>query len=237
MRTLKTLLLMIPILLLSMNVIAECPELGVYSSIDGDVSLGRASESWVGGGEGQIGNAVLSMSWNGAALGQQWVLSCPATCSVPLLILDQVDGNGNGNQTWFTEYCGGELWLNGPGEAWDTGDASYTAVLNEASFTTTIQFAGGVPVGYVANIQFTAEFANCPEGCSAFEISNAVQLGRGLGSSFPAGYPLPVQQPDCLQDGALMGSYWDVIDLSLVITGCAVPTEDSSWSQVKSIYR
>jgi hypothetical protein len=113
MRTLKSLLLTIPILLLSMSVLAGCPEVGVYTSLDGDILSGRASESWPGGGEGQIGNSVLSESWNGETLALQWVVSCPTACTVPLLIFDGVDINGNGNQTWFTEYCGGSLWLNG----------------------------------------------------------------------------------------------------------------------------
>ena len=237
MRTLKILLLGISILMLAMPVWAGCPQDGPYTSQGGEMLLGRASESWAGGGEGQIGNTVLAQSWDGVELGTQWYMACPAICADPVLLDDMVNPEGNGYMTYMTSYCGGILWLNGDGTAWTNGDAEYIIDLAETIFYTTILFVGGTPVGHVTNIEMAGEFEGCPETCLAFDVANATQMGSGLGSEFPLDYPPTVVAPDCTEDLGLMGSWWDVIDIMMTISGCSTATEDVSWSQVKSLYR
>ena len=237
MRTLKILLLGVPILMLALPVWAGCPQDGPYTSQGGEILLGHASESWPGGGEGQIGNTVFAQSWDGMDLGTQWYMSCPAICADPILIDDTVDPNGNGYMTYMTSYCGGIVWLSGDGTAWTNGDAEYIINLTETNFYTTILFAGGTPVGRVTNIEMAGEFEGCPDLCLAFDVANATQMGTGLGIDFPSDYPPTVVAPDCAVDLGIMGGWWNVIDISMTISGCSTATENASWGQVKNLYR
>ena len=54
MRKLKMLLLGLPVLMLAVPVWAGCPQDGPYTSQGGELLTGRASEAWVGGGEGWL---------------------------------------------------------------------------------------------------------------------------------------------------------------------------------------
>ena len=233
MRFAKVLMIGLPILLLALPALGQCPQNGYYNSQGGTVELGTASESWVGGQEGQIGNALYALSMGDGA---QWILSCPATCADPILLDDLVDEYGNGQRIYLTQYCGGTLWLNGGLEAWGNGDADYVVNLSDMNIYVTIIFMAGVPIGHVSNIELAGTFQDC-DACVAFQIANATMLGEGLGYSFPIGYPMPVYEGSCTPDAGLYGSYWDIIDIGLTISGCSVATEETTWGQVKALYR
>jgi len=233
MRLAKTLLIGLPILLLALPALGQCPQNGVFSSQGGTVDLGTASESWINGQEGQIGNAVYAYSDGDGA---QWVLSCPAACSDPVLTEDTVDEYGNGQRSYMTQYCGGTLWLNGGLEAWSNGDAEYIVDLMDTNIYVTVIIFGGVPIGHVSNIELAGTFQGC-DTCIAFQIANATMQGDALGSDFPGGYPLPVHMDTCDPDPGLYGSYWDIIDIGLTISGCGVAAQQSDWGQIKALYR
>jgi hypothetical protein len=233
MRLAKLLLIGLPILLLALPSLGQCPQNGVYNSQGGSVELGTASESWINGQEGQIGNTLYALSMNDGA---QWILSCPSACVDPILLDDTVDPYGNGMRSYLTEYCGGTLWLNGGMEDWSNGDVEYVVDLVDTNIYVTIIFMGGVPIGHVSNIELAGTFQNC-ESCVAFQIANATMIGEGYGFDFPAGYPLPVFADSCDPEVDLYGSYWDIIDIGLTISGCGVASQDSDWSQIKSLYR
>ena len=238
MPTLRILLICLSLALLTAPVYAGCPVEGTYTAISGDIFEGRSSEAWPGGGEGQLGNSVLGQSWDSVSLGSQWELSCPQICVAPVLLLDTVNGSGYGQRTYITQYCGGTLWLDGGTQAWSNGDADYTLNLSSTYFYTTIQYAAGVPVAKVNNIQLSGHFDGCQESCIGFEIANAAEIGNGiLGQNFPANYPLPVQAGTCAQDPLLLGSYWNVTSITMTIIGCSVPTREISWGAAKSLYR
>ncbi|MCX5752176.1 MAG: hypothetical protein NTW97_00880 [Candidatus Krumholzibacteria bacterium] len=51
----------------------NAPKDGVYSTSNGTVLGGHASEAWCTGvGPGRVGNMESAMSWDGANLGTQW---------------------------------------------------------------------------------------------------------------------------------------------------------------------
>ncbi|MBC8366022.1 hypothetical protein H8E52_01290 [bacterium] len=224
------------LLILSASAVsANCPLYGDYSTNDGNMLPGRASESEPGGQSGEIGNAIFAESFDGQ-LGGQWMLFCPAICVEPELIENTVDDYGNGDMVYFTEYCGGQLWLNGTGEAWDNGAADYFADLQSAYFTTTITLVGGVPIFRSTTIEMMAQFVDCIDVCVFFDVIEAIQMGEDYGYNFPVDYPLPVFDYDCSASVDLYGSWWEIVDIAMNIGDCTVDTETSDWSQVKSLY-
>jgi hypothetical protein len=237
MRFRNCLLIVIPILMLALPALAECPLFGVYTSMGGDLLAGRASESEPTGQSGVLDNAVKAQSWNGAALGTQWSLACPAICQDPQLIEDTIDGSGNGYRVYQTVYCGGTLWLLGTGMPWGAGATEYLADVFNAVFLTTITFELGVQVAHNTVITMDTDVLDCTGVCITLQIDSAVQLGEGLGTEFPPLYPLPVLPPDCTVDDTIQGTWWDINDVTMTIEGCTVPSAERNWGEVKSLYR
>ncbi len=235
MRTATTIIMGLLLIVCSGPAQANCPFYGDYSTGNGDLLPGRASESEPTGQSGEIGNAIYAESFDGQ-LGGQWVLSCPAICVEPLLIEDTVDAYGNGDMVYFTEYCGGALWLNGPGEAWDNGHTEYIADIQSAYFTTTITLVGGVPIFRSTTIEMMAQFVDCIDVCVFFDVVEAIQMGEDYGYNYPADYPKPVHEIICDPDLDLWGSWWEIVDIGMTIGDCTVSTEVSDWGQLKSRY-
>jgi len=214
---------------------AGCPLDGVYSTTD-TMLPGHASESEPTGQSGELGNAVFAQSWDGAALGTQWGLACPEICVEPVLLANTIDQYGNGDMVYLTEYCGGTLWLDGNGP-WGNGDAEYLVDVLICQFTTTISFLGGQVALHNTDIDMHGHFQGCPETCVEFTVAAACQLGEDYGYGFPADFPLPVLGGSCMPDENLLGTWWDISEINMVISGCTVPTTDRNWSEVKSLYR
>jgi hypothetical protein len=216
---------------------ADAPINGIYQS-PGDLDEGRFSECWVGGGQGQLGNTVHALSWDGTDLGLQWKLLCPYIAEAPELIEDTVDEFGNGHRVYRTIYTGGEYWLSGTG-AWSGGDPDYLGYLEHYVHTTTMQISGGEVVAYTTNAQMTGRFYGYQETCMQLTIANAALVG--MGGVPPADYPT-------LQDGTsgtcvaaaggYIGEWGNVWAITLIIQGCEpTATEESSWGTIKSLYR
>jgi len=231
--------------LLVTPLLAGPPVNGAYFSVDlgGNIMMGHGTESWpddfADGSWGVIGNTLQAQSWDGASLGGQWEVSCIALCTDPVLMNDNLDANQTGYQTWRHEYCGGRLWMMGTGEPWDGGDADYQAdIVNFVSYVT-YQYYQGLIVGTIANISMTAVFDGY-DTCMEFVIANAT----GLGYTDIDGDPLGTLPPDfpsfmnanCSEIGT-RGTWGDISGVTVIITGCATATEETSWSQLKSLYR
>ena len=204
---------------------------------------GRATESWpddpADGSRGVIGNTINAHSWDGAIAAEQWTLSCGSLCEDPSLLNDNLDVNLTGYQTWRHIYCGGSIWMTGGSEPWSGGDADYNATIATFSSTVTYQFYEGVIIASAANISLTATFDGY-DTCMEFVIANAT----GLGQTDIDGEPLqtlPPQFPAFMSancnETALRGAWADITGISMVILGCTTPAEESSWSQVKNLYR
>ena len=108
------------------------PLQGTYKEETGDIETARYSESFAGAAQYlTAGNTMNSRSWDGASLGTQWYVECPDIESAPALIFDNVNILGNGQQIWQKTFGGtATFWMNGTGEAWDNGDATYTGVVD-----------------------------------------------------------------------------------------------------------
>ncbi len=236
MRVGKALGILIGALLAVTPVLADPPLDGVYHSTAGDMLEGRGSESWPNGSDFEIGDALNWASWDGATLGLEWTLSCPAICEEPQLIYDGVNSSGYGVQIWQSQYCGGTFWLAADGdEPWGGGDDSYTASVQSLNQVTTILFAAWQPVSWITNMDMIAHFLGYQETCITLVVSNTERVGDTESQTFPPDYPDLVAGANCT--AVDMGSAWDVEDITMTITGCATPVEETSWGTVKSAYR
>ena len=230
-------LVFLAVCVLAMAAYADAPLNGIYTS-PGLISEGRFSESWVGGGQGQLGNTVFAQSLTGTDLGLEWEVWCPVLALPPELIEDTVDEYGNGHRIYRTVYTGGEYWLVGTG-TWGGGDPDYTGYLEHYVHTTTMQIAGGELVSYTTNAQMTGRFYGYQETCMQLTIANAASVG--FGGVPPADYPI-------LKDGAggtcvpaaggVIGEWGNVWSITMIIQGCEpTATEETSWGTIKSLYR
>jgi hypothetical protein len=216
--------------------IAGPPVEGVYSSTAGDMLNGRGSESWPGGSDLAIGDALHWESWDGSTLGSEWYIECPEVCVAPLLIVDTVI-SGNGFQIWQSQYCGGELWLNADnGEPWSNGESEYVVEIDNLTQITTIQFVGGAPVAWITDMNMLGLLPDFGGDCIDLFLSNTERIGDTESGTFPADYPGLVAGADC--DAADVGSAWNVHDITMSIIGpCGTPVEPVSWGEIKNVYR
>jgi hypothetical protein len=214
------------------------PVPGTYKSIDlpgGTILLGHASESWPAtGAGGQIGNTQHGASWDGTTLATQWEVSCPAICVAPVMILNTVNGSGDGQVIYQTGYCGGTITLNGTGEAWDGGDAVYTATIQSYTDITTFQYQGGNITGSVTNINVQASIDGYDD-CVEFAIGNAAGIASTDYLPFPADYPCLLDPGTCTC-GRTRGGWGDATGITMNIVGCAVPAEETTWGRLKARY-
>lgn len=238
MRLLRTSLACLGLLLTAASAWAVCPNAnGVFSTYNGGMIPGRASEAWCGAGgaptqPGVPGNTENAMSWDGANLGGQWKVWGM-----------QIDPNGAilvGSRSfgpytyvdYVTDYTGGQFWLSRNG-AWGDGYNDVTGVLTAYHVATTITLYNGNPVGQTSNITFTGAFTDCPEmqDCTLeFVIANAMKVwDSGYGT------PMPANFPPLLCD-ANLGELFDVCCIQMSIN-CAVPAEEHSWGSLKAMYR
>ncbi len=227
-------LLVVPI------VAGAAPVSGTYKTLFGTILPGKATESMPADlAEGQIGNMIWAESWNGAALGTNWKVMCPAVASAPVLVFDNVDVNGNGQRAWQTTYHGGTFVLASSGAWGVAGDPDYTGTVTSFGTTVYKQYSAGQIVGAVTNINLTGVFDHYT-GCFDMAIANAELYGYTPVGLFPGAtgpFP-PFHGPVNCDVTGTHGTYWDAHDITLNIYGqCVVPNQPSSWGHVKSIYR
>jgi hypothetical protein len=213
---------------------------GTYSSTDigGTIPPGRYSEGWGPGGGGLLSSATLNCgSWDGTSLGLVWRYICATQLTNAVLILDTVDGSGNGQRTWKCTYSGGTFWLSGTGP-WANGDPDYPGVFDSYVEFETVLYSGGIEIGAVTIVQASAHFDNYPTICMSYGIGSGQRVGTtALGQVEPPNYPPFLQAGTC---APVMpeGAWWNMNGVTLSITsGCAVPTRPSTWGAVKTLYR
>jgi hypothetical protein len=119
--------------LIAATSLAGPPLVGDYDSTDlgGLVYVGRYTEGWNSGGGALMSGTILNAaSWDGAALATQWHYWCATEASDASLLIDNVNGSGNGNRTYMKTFEGGYIWLSGTGP-WGNGDSNYPGLLDE----------------------------------------------------------------------------------------------------------
>ena len=218
--------------------IAGPPADGIYTSTDlgGQVLLGRYSESWeVPGDRLETGNTANKRSWDGASLGTQWELYCTRIAAPPMLITDTVDGNGNGFREWRVVYVAGDLVLDGNGPWGDGSEPSYQANLHAYQEIKTFQYTNHQIVQSISNVSLQAGFKDFDETCVTISILNQEELGTTDTASLPPDYPAFLMPITC-DPTRTLGSWGEVDEITLIITGCTVPTKEATWGEIKSLY-
>lgn len=224
-------------LLLAGSSIAGPPLVGNYDSTDlgGVVYVGRYTEGWApGGGAIQSGTTLNAESWSGTVLGTQWRYWCATEVADGVLLTDNVNASGNGNRTYMKTFVGGYIWLDGAGP-WANGDADYPGVIDNYTEFETITYSNWVAIAAVTNVQALAHFDNYPDQCMTFYIGNGSRA-----AATDIGDPVPLDYPGLLDtncDATLVdGAFWDFFSITLSITGCTTPVEESTWGGIKSMY-
>jgi hypothetical protein len=233
------------LLLLLAMVVCACPAMagppvdGIYNSDDipgGTLATGRFSESWIDpGSAGQIGNTLNAESFGGLGLGAEWKMQCASIAQPPQLVSDTRDVNGTGEVTWRTHYSNGTFWLASSGP-WGNGQ-DYTGTLNSLIVTSTHLFTNGSPTGIRSNITTSGSFDGFDDSCAEYSINNATFFGdTDQGLPLPAAYP-PFMDSSCQLGTRTRGGWGSVTQLTILVTGCTVPVEDMTWSQVKTLFQ
>ncbi|MDD4858131.1 MAG: hypothetical protein PHD74_08510, partial [Candidatus Krumholzibacteria bacterium] len=167
------------------------PKDGVYTTSNGSIVGGRASEAWCGGvGPGRPGNTESAMSWDGTSLGTQWkVWGMSIDANGAVETARYFDASGNGWIDYSTTYTGGQFWLSGSG-AWGDGSGDFTGVVKYYNVGARVSYVGWQAVGVTSNIFLTGSFDGCQNCSIEYAISNALLVWRtGYETAMPSGYP------------------------------------------------
>lgn len=230
-------LIVVLTLLVAGTSVAGPPLDGNYDSTDlgGPVYTGRYTEAWdPGGGALLAGTTLNAESWDGTNLGTQWRYWCGTLLVDGVLLTDNVDANGNGNRTYQKTFVGGFFWLSGTGP-WANGDPDYPGTIDTYVEFETITYNEWVPVAAVTNVQATAHFDNYTDECLTFYIGNGSEVAStDEGDTIPPDYPA-LLDPDC-NNTRVDGAAWDFFTITLSISGCTTPTQDTTWGAVKAMY-
>lgn len=234
----KAVIVILLSVLVSVPALAGPPNNGVYKSTDigGTMLPGRYSELWYSGTPLSVNNTLNEESWNGA-LGTEWHWYCPWVSAPPTLLLNTVNGAGNGQKIWRVTYTGGFCWLSNTGP-WGGTDPSYTANINTWVAIVTETYASFVEVGTVRNHNATATFNGYNQECMSLNVTNTEKLGDTVADgALPATYPVFWDWFVCAPSGSV-GEWGDVDAITFVILGCeTVGVEEKSWGAVKALYR
>ncbi|MCZ6870835.1 MAG: hypothetical protein O7G84_15135 [Gammaproteobacteria bacterium] len=207
------------------------PTPGTYTSVSGDVLKGRGSNARPAVDVG-VDNVFHAQSWDGAALGIQWDFTCGISTSQ--ITDNNLDGAGNGEIIFTTEYSGGTFFLSKDGLWGDTVN-DLTGTINDLTRVTTLVFVLGVPIAAVENVSTSGLFDDS-DCILAFEINNNVGLG-----DTDSGTPLPLDYPPFLDTSCgdlpfdSPGSWGDISDIIMLIQ-CPVPAHETTWGQVKALF-
>lgn len=210
------------------------PLSGLYDTEWGGLLHGRLSESWVGGGQGQVGNTLHVESWDRSALGTEWRITCPAIAEPPQEIGRSLDAEGNGYLWYRTVYEGGQYWFSGLGP-WGNGEAEYSGDLEECLLVMTLRVENFAPVDYRSFTHMLGYFDNDEVQCFELTILNPDEPRTG---PLPADYPPFLSRQDgCAPQPGGIGEWAELRFVQLQIHGSSTRTDGVSWGTIKGLYR
>jgi hypothetical protein len=235
----KAVLVVLLSMMAAVPALAGPPANGTYTSTDigGSMLPGRYSESWFPT-KLTNNNTLNEKSWDGSTLGGQWWWYCPWITGAPALLLNTVNGAGNGTKIWRATYTGGYCWIDGGGP-WAGGDASYLANINTWVGIITETYSNFQEVGTVRNHQATANFVGYNAECMSLVIENAEKLSDTTHGPLPANFPDFWNWQPCASMGTNGPGEWgDVDSITFTIVDCqSVATEPTTWGAVKAKYK
>jgi len=225
-------------ILVTVPVLAGPPVNNTYKSTDigGTMLPGRYSELYYPV-RLAVNNTMNEQSWDGATLGAQWHWYCPWILSPPTLLVNTVNGSGNGQKIWRAVYTGGFCWLDGAGP-WAGGDASYLATIDTWTAIITEGYTAFALTSSIRSVSSSGTLVAYGGDCMTLEISNTEMTGMTGGGALPANYPDFWDWFACTNIGNTgPGEYGDVESITFIIQGCeGVPTEKVSWGAIKKLY-
>lgn len=234
----KTAIAFLLAILVTVPALAQPPINGTYKSTDlgGTMLIGRYSELYFPT-RLTVNNTVNEMSWDGATLGTQWHWYCPWILIPPTLLLDTVDGAGNGQKIWHVVYTGGFCWLDGSGP-WGGGDPSYLATIDTWSSIVTEGYTAFVLTSSIRSVNSSGTMVAYNDDCMTIEISNNEMLGQTGGGSLPANFPDFWDWFSCTNIGNTGPGEWgDVESITFIVLGCeTVSNTEASWGEIKKLY-
>jgi len=211
-------------------VLAGAPIVGTYVPDDG-----KFSESWNGPPyrDGVLGNTIHA--WDDQA-GVEWIVSCPSIGSSPTVISDLRDGNGAGAVTYSTDYVNGTLWLTRFGP-WGDGTEDYTSDVVSFNVVSTHMFADWNTRLWVrSNVTMICDVRGY-DNCLEYSIANVAIEGSTDYFPMPGGFPPFLDPTNCTTGVLTQGAWGPATQVGLTILGdCTVPTDDSTWGQIKALY-
>lgn len=212
-------------LLAAVTAFAGAPVPGTYTSLGGDLDNGRFGESFAMANDYfTVGNVHNGASWNGA-LGLQWSWGCAA---VAVANLAGTVPNYNWEITYNTTNT--TFFLNGTGESWDGGDATYTGTIDQMNDNIYAIVIGGTVYGWNSTIQWSGHFDGYPTSCITVTC-NTAWIAGGMN---PGGYPA-FTEADC-STARTYGTWGTITAINVAIGECSVPTENATWGAIKSLY-
>lgn len=231
----KAVIVILLSVLISAPALAGAPVNGTYKSTDlgGTMLPGRYSEYWFGAPLA-VNNTLNEQSWDGATLGGQWHWYCPWIAGKVLLV-NTVNGLGNGIKIWRVTYTGGFCWIDGAGP-WAGGDPSYLANINLWTAIVTETYAAFVEVGTVRNHNANATFTGYNQECMSLSVTNIEKLGDTNGGPLPATFPVFWDWFVCAPTAG-SGEWGDIDGITFSILGCTVAVRETSWGAIKAMYR
>ncbi len=221
-------------MILAVPAMAACPDQpkdGVYSTSNGTMIGGRASEAWCAGGPGRPGDAENAMSWDGANLGSQWTMwGMTIDASGAVETGRHIDANGNGWIDYQTNYTGGQFWMSGS-HIWGNGTGDFTGTVTYYNVGARVNYLRGAAIGVTSNVYLTGTFDNCPDCSIEYAISNALSVWQtGAPGTMPGNYP-------AFLCGATQGELYDVCCAVMKVYCNMIATKTSTWGMIKELYR
>jgi hypothetical protein len=182
-----------------------------------------------------VGNALHAESWDGATLGTQWKIFCPTIVDTTRFLYLPLGGGSYIAKYLITYAGGGTVWLDGGGP-WAGGDASYTGTIDTYIEARDVQVVAGTLTGLDSNHNLAAHINGYPSSCVAFAIGNSAWIGDTPQSGAkPADYPAFLDA-SCNPTGTA-GHWGTATDLTIVVQGCELSTEETTWGAVKARYK
>jgi len=180
---------------------------GPYKSDDlgGLIEQGRYAESYAGGGALEVDDVINIASWDGLALGGQWLISGPVIESVT----DMGIQPGDGLHLYVVLYDPNDatMLLKDTGPWWDAGDSpgmtQYVVDIEEYRHDVYIDPIGGV----TSLVTLRGVFPEFTVGLDVYtiEVFLATAVREGEGPHPGAGYPI------YLPEGYDEDGHWGVV--------------------------
>ncbi len=227
----KMLFAFLSVILLPALLAAE-PVSGVFNSTDlgGQFLTGRYS-NWRPKSTQGTPRVLHMQSWDGAALGTQWDITCPLSATDFATVDNRVGGVGT--VVYTLNMSGGTFTLAAGG--WPWGDGLGTLGVTVFRTTETYALVSGTAT-LISTVNSGNTYGSFVNDC-ALELSwtGGIQVNETPYATKPTTYPSFIGST-CAAATALYGEWGGITAMTLLID-CPIATDESTWGAIKQLYR